>query len=32
MALEQFRSYAYGETGLVRINDCSVLKMTIRAA
>ena len=27
-----FRSYAYGETGLVRINDCSVLKMTIRAA
>jgi putative transposase len=27
-----FRSYAYGETGAVRINDCDVLKMTVRAA
>jgi putative transposase len=27
-----FRAYAYGETGPVRINDCSVLKMKIRAA
>jgi len=27
-----FRSYAYGEAGAVTINDCSVLKMTIRAA
>jgi putative transposase len=27
-----FRFYAYGEAGAVRINDCDVLKMTIRAA
>jgi putative transposase len=27
-----FRSYAYGEAGAVRINDCDVLKMTVRAA
>jgi putative transposase len=25
-----FRSYAYGEAGLVRINDCDVLKMKVR--
>ncbi len=24
-----FRSYFYGETGLVRINDCDVLQMTV---
>ena len=27
-----FRAYAYGESGLVRVNDWSVLKMKIRAA
>jgi putative transposase len=27
-----FRAYAYGETGPVRINDCSVLKMKVRVA
>ena len=27
-----FRAYAYGETGLVAVNDWSVLKMKIRAA
>ena len=27
-----FRSYAYGETGAVRIHDCTVLKMTLRTA
>jgi hypothetical protein len=26
-----FRFYAYGETGAVRINDCDVRKMTVRA-
>jgi|SRR5450631_4188048 putative transposase len=26
-----FRSYAYGEAGLVRINDCDVLQMKVRA-
>ena len=25
-----FRSYFYGEAGLVRINDCDVLQMTVR--
>jgi hypothetical protein len=25
-----FRSYAHGETGLVRINDCDVLQMRVR--
>jgi putative transposase len=25
-----YRSYAFGEVGLVRINDCDVLQMTIR--
>jgi len=24
------RSYAFGEVGLVRINDCDVLRMTMR--
>ena len=27
-----FRFYAYGEMGSVRINDCTVLKMAVRAA
>ena len=27
-----FRAYAYGEEGMVRVNDWSVLKMKIRAA
>jgi hypothetical protein len=27
-----FRAYAYGEPGLVRVNDWAVLKMKIRAA
>ena len=27
-----FRSYVYGEAGLVRINDCDVLKMRVRAS
>ncbi len=27
-----FRSYFYGETGLVRINDCDVLSMVRRRA
>ncbi len=27
-----FRAYAYGETGWVRVNDWSVLKMKVRAA
>jgi putative transposase len=26
-----FRSYAYGDVGAVRINNCSLLKMTVRA-
>ena len=26
-----FRAYAYGEPGLVRVNDLSVLKMKVRA-
>jgi putative transposase len=26
-----FRSYAYGEVGPVRINQCDVLKMKVRA-
>jgi putative transposase len=25
-----FRSYAFGDVGLVQINDCSVLRMTMR--
>jgi putative transposase len=25
-----YRSYAFGEVGLVRINDCELLRMTMR--
>ena len=26
-----FRAYAYGETGTVRVNECQVLTMKLRA-
>jgi len=32
VALEQFRFYAYGQTGAVRVNGWQVLKMKIRTA
>jgi len=27
-----YRSYAFGEPGLVRINDCDIMKMTVRTS